>query len=229
MKKDALGKKPRPNTQKPGRRREPARRTGAAIVDAIVTAAERVLTETGSEEFTMSHLAEVAGVSVGSVYQYFENKQAIVSELARRLDERTLEIFRRRLETFGSRPMSELLAALVGTQFEEGYGDVKMRRVLLDAVPRRWIRGTSAPINEQAQATLGQLFRGRADELRSGDPEVMAFIAQHAVQGAIGAAVMLRPDLLENEAFREDLVRLVWSYLRPEEPSRPTGGDPPPA
>jgi AcrR family transcriptional regulator len=73
----------------PAPRRTPRTTVGTVTVDAIVLAAERVLLSHGVDGLTTNRVAEVAGVSIGSVYQYFPNKQAI----ARGLQERYIALF----------------------------------------------------------------------------------------------------------------------------------------
>jgi AcrR family transcriptional regulator len=81
MKKPA-GRRGRPRRgPAPEPRRLPRSALGTTTVDAIVTAADRVLVAHGAEGLTTNRIAELAGVSIGSVYQYFPNKEAIVRAL----------------------------------------------------------------------------------------------------------------------------------------------------
>ena len=69
-------------TEKP--RRIPRQARATTTVDAILTAALQLLEAGGVEQLTTNHVAERAGVSIGTVYQYFADKQAILSALAQR-------------------------------------------------------------------------------------------------------------------------------------------------
>src|ERR1700734_177650 len=66
-------------------RKQPSQQRSTELVAAILAAAIRVLEREGAARFTTIRVAEVAGVSVGSLYQYFPNKQAILFRL--QLDE----------------------------------------------------------------------------------------------------------------------------------------------
>src|SRR4051812_23296526 len=66
------------------RRRLPKQRRSQATADAIVEAAARVFAEHGLEKSTTARIAEVAGVSVGSMYQYFPSKDALITALFER-------------------------------------------------------------------------------------------------------------------------------------------------
>ncbi len=65
-------------------RKQPTQRRSRLTVDAILEATGLLLKESGLECFTCNHIAERAGISIGSLYQYFSNKEAIIAELRRR-------------------------------------------------------------------------------------------------------------------------------------------------
>ena len=65
-------------------RKAPNQARSRATVEAIVHAGARVLADRGWAGFTTNRVAEVAGVSIGSLYQYFPGKEAILAELIRR-------------------------------------------------------------------------------------------------------------------------------------------------
>src|SRR5690606_5576054 len=72
---------PRPSTAP---RRVPLQPRARVTRDVMLVAAERVLARLGAAGLTTNHVAEVAGVSIGTLYQYFPNKQAIVAALIER-------------------------------------------------------------------------------------------------------------------------------------------------
>jgi len=63
------------------KRRAPRQKRSQALVQSMLEATGKILEDEGAEALTTNHIAEVAGVSVGSLYQYFENKNAIVEAL----------------------------------------------------------------------------------------------------------------------------------------------------
>ena len=68
-------------------RRVPRQERSRAIVEAILEAARRILTHDGLAALTTSRIADLAGVSVGSLYRYFPNKQAIVAAVLETLQD----------------------------------------------------------------------------------------------------------------------------------------------
>lgn len=71
---------PRPNNL-PAARRRPKQQRSRSLVEAIVQACHQLLAEGGSEQLTTQLIAEKAGVTVGSLYQYFPNKEAIIADV----------------------------------------------------------------------------------------------------------------------------------------------------
>lgn len=67
--------------QPPEPRRKPTQRRSKVLVDAIIQACQQVLENEGVEQLTTNRIAEVAGVTIGSIYQYFPNKEAILANL----------------------------------------------------------------------------------------------------------------------------------------------------
>ena len=65
-------------------KREPQQGRSRGMVDDILTAATRVLNSHPLREVTTNHIADVAGISIGSLYQYFDSKQAIIGSLLER-------------------------------------------------------------------------------------------------------------------------------------------------
>ncbi|MEE5131964.1 TetR/AcrR family transcriptional regulator [Pseudomonas alliivorans] len=65
-------------------RKIPAQARSRATVDAIIQAATYILTKVGWDGLTTNAIAERAGVNIGSLYQFFPNKEAIIAELQRR-------------------------------------------------------------------------------------------------------------------------------------------------
>jgi len=71
----------RPKSKKGRRRKQPKQARSSSLVEAMLDAAVQVLTKEGAGRFTTARVAERAGVSVGSLYQYFPNKAAILFRL----------------------------------------------------------------------------------------------------------------------------------------------------
>jgi AcrR family transcriptional regulator len=209
-------------------RKEPKSRTSREIVESIQQACIRILEREGVDALTTNRIAEVAGVSVGSLYQYYPNKEAIVESLYQEALERdlsasTMNAFRARVKaSISERSFRETLA-----DFFEAVID--RHRRMLRLAPSHYLENLREYdldkfIKERYRARLTTevwleylvgLYSDRIGE--SGDFELKSFVAMRGVIGALNAVVEDRPELLESPMLRDELVELVLRYFAYEE------------
>jgi AcrR family transcriptional regulator len=115
-------------------RKRPKQARSTELVAAILEAAAQVLAKEGAPRFTTARVAERAGVSVGSVYQYFPNKAAILFRLQSDEWRGTSELLRVMLEDV-QRPPLERLRAVVQAFVRSECDEAAMRVALNDAAP----------------------------------------------------------------------------------------------
>lgn len=115
-------------------RKQPQQARSAELVAAILDAAVRVLAQQGAQRFTTARVAEKAGVSVGSLYQYFPNKAAILFRLQSDEWRQTTDLMRVILEDVQKPPL-ERLRALVHAFLRSECDEAAMRVALNDAAP----------------------------------------------------------------------------------------------
>ena len=140
-------------------RKKPQQARSTELVAAILEAASQVLAKQGAQRFTSARVAERAGVSVGSVYQYFPNKAAILFRLQSDEWRQTSDLLRGILEDRRKPPLErlrELVHAFIRSECEEA----GMRVALSDAAPLY----RNAPEAQEARA--------------SGDRTMQAFIKE---------------------------------------------------
>src|SRR6516225_8057892 len=90
------------------RRRRPVQVRAKVTVDAMLDAAVRLLKRNGISSVTTNRVAETAGVSIGSVYQYFPNKHALFVALHTRHIEQVNDVIRRRIMESGESSLEQL-------------------------------------------------------------------------------------------------------------------------
>ena len=135
-------------------RKQPKQARSAELVATILQAATHVLAQEGAGRFTTARVAEKAGVSVGSVYQYFPNKAAILFRLQSDEWRQTQEMLSRILED-QARPPLERLRALVHAFVRSECEEAEMRVALSDAAPLY----RDAPEAREARAAGEETFR----------------------------------------------------------------------
>jgi AcrR family transcriptional regulator len=186
-------------------RRSPRQARAEATVEAIFDATFQLLEAGGLENLTTNHIAQRAGVSIGTLYQYFAGKSEILAAMA----QRRAEAARVRIaETLIAAPdvgsVRPIVQALMAT-FE---GSPETRKALLDAL---FDRGGDAVMLHHHQAFLAAIG-GKAELNLDLSPESL-FVLTHAVAGLLRAAAA-EPDLALSPAVLEDeFVLLMESYL----------------
>jgi AcrR family transcriptional regulator len=115
-------------------RKQPQQARSAELVAAILQAAVQVLAQEGAQRFTTARVAEKAGVSVGSLYQYFPNKAAILFRLQSDEWRQTSDLLRTILQD-RKRPPLERLRALVHAFIRSECDEAAMRVALDDTAP----------------------------------------------------------------------------------------------
>jgi len=129
-------------------RKQPQQARSTDLVAAILEAAIQVLARDGAQRFTTARVAEKAGVSVGSLYQYFPNKAAILFRLQSDEWRQTSELLRSILEDT-HRPPFARLRALVHAFLQSECDEAAVRGALDDAAPLY----RDAPEARQAKAS----------------------------------------------------------------------------
>ncbi|KDA03983.1 TetR/AcrR family transcriptional regulator [Hyphomonas oceanitis] len=186
-------------------RRNPKQARAQATVDAILEATLHILETEGLSKLTTNHIAERAGVSIGTLYQYFSDRDAILASLGKRqsdgIGERIHEIMHDPSEPDGIRKV--VRALMHGVQ-----GSAETRIVLSDALFR--VHGEAAIIDHSK--AFSDIMQSHPELSFINRPE-SAFILTHAVVCLLRAAIA-EPGLgLQSASLEDELVLLMESYL----------------
>src|SRR5512134_3178395 len=117
-------------------RKTPTQARSRATVDAILAATARVMVKHGFDRTTTNQIAEAAGVSIGSLYQYFPSKEALVAALMDRHHAEMRAVLVSQLEKTRSLPLAEAVRAMIELMLRAHAVDPALHRVLMEQVPR---------------------------------------------------------------------------------------------
>ena len=196
-------------------RKQPTQARAQATVEAILRATAHILRTAGWHACNTNAVAKRAGVSIGSLYQYFPSKEALVAALAEEHAERAVAVL-----------MAAVTAAPQKASFEDSVRhyiramvalhavDPKLHRVLVEQVPRLK-RGFDVVRrgSEQSAALVRAWLETQRPHIRPVDLDVATFMLVTAVESVAHLQVLDRPKQLDPEALVEELSQLVLGYL----------------
>ncbi|HKA15002.1 MAG TPA: TetR/AcrR family transcriptional regulator [Myxococcota bacterium] len=197
-----------PQDKPVSRRKEPRQPRARATVDAILFAAAHILKTEGFAHATTNRIAEKAGVSVGSLYQYFPNKQAIVAALRERYVDWYDECVRAEIERGRGLPLREGMRQTVERIIAMNALDPALHGQLVDPVPDH----DRAAMREFI-AEMRTYLTDHARELGLPDPELTSFIAVRALEGVIHGASLEAPERLRDPRFADEVTELFVRYV----------------
>jgi AcrR family transcriptional regulator len=195
-------------------RKSPVQRRALQTVETILEATAQILVEEGSERLTTNYLARKAGFSIGTIYQYFPNREAII-----------LALIERQRQVVGRR----ILAVLAGAQ--QGSAEEKIRAVVhvlheafnVHRMPERRLivallrlaaaQGIPTPPDMAARA----IFTLWAEGAGAGSPELNEselFVLTQALFEVLRQATLQASPLLGTAELENAILRLILGFLR---------------
>ncbi|ARU05188.1 TetR family transcriptional regulator [Comamonas serinivorans] len=197
----------------PQPRRVPRQSRSRALVDAILEATARVLTERGYAGTNTNLVAERAGVSVGSVYQYFPNKDSLITALHERhaLDMQTA------MDTVlaGAAPLGlrGKLAAIVHAWLAAHQVAPELHRVLEQEFPFFDAPPDQSPADQSIRHRIRQLLEDHRDEVAPPDRELATWMVLQTMESLIHAAVIPPGAPCPARQVEQAIVNMLTGYL----------------
>jgi AcrR family transcriptional regulator len=194
-------------------RKAPRQSRSQATVKAILDATARILIERGFAAVTTNAVAERAGVSVGSLYQYFPNKEALVTALHARHGEQMTAVILRALTKAMDATLDDALAGLIEATVEAHRIDSALHCVLelqLGAMDKAWPEEEYVAVMEERIVALLAHHRG---VITTPDLKLAAFMLMHSAHALIHAVVLERPKGVSLKAATQEIVRMLKGYL----------------
>jgi AcrR family transcriptional regulator len=186
-------------------------------VDALVEATARILVRDGFDQASTNRIAHAAGVSVGSLYQYFPSKEALVAAVMERHTEAIMQVVRDAVAEVAGQPLESGVRRLVAAAIAAHRVDPQLHRVLAEQTPRTGALVGVDPFNREGHDLLRAYLEAHRDELRDLDLDLAAFVCATSIEALTHAAVLHRPDVLSDQAVDalvDEATRLVLGYLR---------------
>jgi len=194
-------------------RKSPSQDRARATVCALLQAAAQVLEAEGEEGLTTNKIAERAGVSIGTLYQYFPNKESLLMGLVRAHQEALHTAIVGQLARHQHLPLPELVTRVMTSMLEVFRVNV---RLSVNVEKLCASLGEASGLEVELEALRGWaqgVLEARAEELAIPDPELAAFMVVRSVEGVVLGAARCRPELFETDELVRQLSTLVLGYL----------------
>jgi AcrR family transcriptional regulator len=191
-------------------RRRPQQERSQHTVDAILSATKTLVVRYGLEKFTTNGVARLAGVSIGSLYQYFPSKRALIAELRRRHQATGLSMARDEAVQLMTAPPEVALRRFVAQMVAVHRVDPVLHRALELDAGGLTVGETERSVLAMIRAYM-ELHRA---EIGMRDLDQAAFMVALTVHAVVHGTVIQHPEILNDDELTDDLVRMLLAYLR---------------
>jgi len=194
-------------------RKAPRQLRSQATVTAILDATAHILLERGFAQTSTNAVAERAGVSVGSLYQYFSNKDALIAALHARHGEQMMAVIQRALTKAMDATLDDALGGLIEATVEAHRVDADLHRVLEQQLGGTDIESLHEEYVDVMEDRIVALLARHRDEITAPDLKLASYMLMNASHGLIHAVVLQRPKGVSLKAATQEIVRMMKAYL----------------
>ncbi|TPM28221.1 TetR/AcrR family transcriptional regulator [Mesorhizobium sp. B2-3-4] len=197
-------------------RKAAAQDRSRATVDALVEATARILVKEGFDKASTNRIAEQAGVSIGSLYQYYPGKEALVAAVIDRHNEEIMRLVLPAFAEIDMLPVEIGVRRLVAVAIEAHRIDPRLHSVLAEQIPRTGRLADVEAFGRQTYALFRTYLAAHSDELRVADLDMAAFVAVTTIEALAHTAVLSSQKMLPDQTVRtlvDETTRLVVGYL----------------
>ncbi len=200
------------STRPTSTRKTPQQERSRAMVERIVEAGHAVLLRDGYDKASTNNVAAEAGISPGSLYQYFPNKDAVTTAVVERysdhLAERITAALADQFDESGPTMVRATLDALLDALEE----NAEFLRVVIDELPRAENSSRAEALEQRIIGLVGAYLSARRHDLHDVQPSTAAWIMVRSIEHLTVRYVLEHPPI-DRDVFVSELVRLVAGYL----------------
>jgi len=194
-------------------RKRPRQTRSREMVEAMIEAAARVLRRHGYARTTTNLVAEVAGVSVGSLYQYFPNKESLVAALHERHARELRGVLGAALAGAEECTLDETVRVLIRATLDAHLLDPDLHRVLEGEVPELDRFDGVDDLDAAMVAQVRGLLAAHRKRIAPPDLDLAAQVVVRIVDSLVHVAVIESPQRLASRAVEREIERAVLGYL----------------
>ncbi|MGP3943791.1 MULTISPECIES: TetR/AcrR family transcriptional regulator [Streptomyces] len=193
-------------------RKQPRQARAELTRQRILTAAAHIFAEYGYAAGTTNRIAEHARISIGSLYQYYPNKDAILAELVTRHLDAGAAAIRNRQDAEEPESLEEILRGFARTVIENHLDDPQLLRVMGEQAPRSPELFEKIARQERERIAYTQDLLERHPEVGVEDTYVAARLIVSTIELVVHVLIAA-PDSIDTTRLENELVAMLTRYL----------------
>jgi AcrR family transcriptional regulator len=201
-------------------RKQPRQARAVATVSAVLEGAAQVLESEGFEKMTTTRVAERAGTSVGTLYQYFPSKEALLVAVVEARMAATDRALSTVFDVPASAPLAEHVRVMISALIAEKKRRPRLNAELVRQAPRLEKMRLIARTLDRAHGMVRTLLEAHQDETSVTDPDLSAWLVVHAVNGMVDGAILGPPKRLADPRLTDAIVAHVLGSVGAKAPQR---------
>lgn len=195
-------------------KKAPKQSRSRTLVESVLSAATELLGRTADEEeVTIQAVAERAGVGVGSLYDYFNDRGSVFTSLAAKLTEDNTRKFEAELESCRGKPLDATIRHIVDMLFDQYLSDTRTGRVVLRITHRANLMPLLASNHAVFARSMAKFLESR-DDVDKTNLDVKAYVMTNMALGVIHTLVWTNEKPFPYEDLRAELARACHVILK---------------
>lgn len=194
-------------------RKLPKQERSRVTVEAILEATAHILAAEGYYNTNTNRIAERAGVSIGSLYQYFPNKEALMSALMEQHSNEIAALVQAQLGELFDAPLEEAVPELIKAVIAAHALNPRLHQVLNEEIPRSERLQQMERAEERINGMIRDYLERWRDRIRPQNLDMTVFIISRTVESLCHSATIEQPQLVSESEFVQEVSQLLLAYL----------------
>lgn len=203
-----------PQSERTKPRKFPQQERSRETVEAILIATTHILVKEGYNSANTNKIAEHAGVSIGSLYQYFPSKEAIVAALIESHAQEMVSLIAAKLKGVSDAPLEIALRELIKACTQVNAINPKLYKVLIEQVPCIGQLERVTEVEKQVTVLIRNYLEDKHDQIQPQNLDLAAFFLAHILETLIHVAALKEPEISVSEEFEREITVFLLRYLK---------------
>lgn len=194
-------------------RKRPRQSRAQATVDAILEATAHILVDVGWDNLNTNEVARRAGVSVGSLYQYFSNKQSLLAELHYQHALQTSTPVFEVLKHSAGKTLKTVIRQIIKAQIASHLTEPKLHQVISEESAKLPKQPWQDAMQTEAASLVLSFLKEHINEVKAPINALTIYMLMQIVESTVHSAVMMAPQSLKDGSLERELGRMLLLYL----------------